>query len=221
MTADVRMEARGREQSAAQQAQAATLYLALFLALLAFFLFLNSLTSFDPARTVSVLDSVEAHFAHQRESVTGPQALTPHFAGPSGMRVVADTDFITAAIDAFAPLEAGREDVPLTEGAAWHGVRLPVETLFVGATAALAPAARTALTDVATAMRAGEAEGGDALRRVEMAVGGGDELALRRAVALAAAVTDVAGPEAVAVRTLPGRDVAEFVFYAASMGEAR
>lgn len=219
MATGVRTAARGNGISAVQEAQAATLYLALFLALLAFFLFLTSLATFDPARTVSVIESVEARFAEGLNPADGPQVLAPHFAGPAGMRIVADEAYMAAAADAFAALDVARDDAPRADGVAWHGLRVPAAALFVGNTAALTPAARAALAGAASAMT----EAGDvsATRRMDIAVGGAGDLVRRRAAALAAETSRMTGPAPVAVRTVPDASSVSFVFYAAGRDGGR
>ena len=223
-----RMQEGGAERyaGAAARPQAATLYLALFLALLAFFLFLTSISSFDPARAVSVIDSVEARFAEAVERQAGPERLTPQFTGPSGERIVADAGFTAAVSDIFGELVGQRATAADTDGVAWHGVRLDPADVFVRETAALNADARQALEAAASAMAtATGAPAGRALtRRIDIAVGGASDLALRRAVALASAITAVNGPQAVSLRTMPadpsGHDSVELVFYAVSPGTA-
>ena len=221
-----RMQEGGAEcyAGAAARPQAVTLYLALFLALLAFFLFLTSISSFDPARAVSVIDSVEARFAEAVERQAGPERLTPQFTGPSGERIVADAGFTAAVSDIFAELVGQRDNAADTDGVAWHGVRLDPADVFVRETAALNADARRALEAAASAMATGAPAGRSLTRRIDIAVGGASDLALRRAVALASAITAVNGPQAVSLRTMPadpsGRDSVELVFYAVSPGTA-
>ncbi|MEP0070845.1 hypothetical protein [Pyruvatibacter sp.] len=221
MTTGAQAHIEGTSHSAAARPQAATLYLALFLALLAFFLFLTSISTFDPARAVSVIDSVEAQFARAVEAQAGPELVTPHFAGPAGQHIVADAAFTSRVATAFEDIAGRREDLAVTDGVAWHGVRLDASALFVRDTAALSATGRQALEAAASAMAVQDAGTGSANRRVDIAVGGERALALRRAVALASIFTGVNGPEAVSLRTIDATNTAEMVFYAVAGDTAR
>lgn len=214
MTTGAQAHSEGTSHSAAARPPAATLYLALFLALLAFFLFLTSISTFDPARAVSVIDSVEAQFAEAAAAQAGPERVTPHFAGPAGQHIVADAAFTSSVASAFEDLAGLAEDQTATGGVAWHGVRLDASALFVRDTAALSATGFQALEAAAFAMVLQDAAAGSADRRVDIAVGGGDALALRRAVALASVFTGVNGPEAVSLRTIEAANSVEMVFYA-------
>lgn len=232
MTADVqhdlrRMSARHAGEGAAEKPQAATLYLALFLALLAFFLFLTSISTFDPARAVSVIESVEARFAQATDGTPGPETVQPFFAGPATQRIVADAGFTAVVADAFAeiaPDQGLSADVP---GVVWHGARLSPDVMFIRNTAALSAAGREAVEAAASAMgQAGEFSGGALSgsatgRRMDVAVGGDQVLALKRAVAIAALVAAQAGPEAVSLRTMPTSTDIELVFYAVETAGGR
>jgi len=212
----------GMSPVAVARPQAATLYLALFLALLAFFLFLTSISSFDPARAVTVIDSVEAQFAEAVDAQAGPERSVPHFAGPAGQRVVADAGFTDSVTEAFAALTGQQDMATHVDGAAWHAVRLDPEAIFVRETAALSAQGRQAIEAAAAAMAA-DSGVADTTRRIDIAVGGPQGLALRRAVALASAVTSVNGPQSVSLRTMqqaaatPG--FVELVFYTVAVSE--
>ena len=210
------LDAGGRA-SAAARPQAVTLYLALFLALLAFFLFLTSISSFDPARAVSVIDSIEARFAEAVEPQSGPERLTPHFAGPAGERIVADAGFTSTVSEIFADFEGQQTNAADTDGVVWHGVRLNPAALFLRDTAALSADGSKALNAAAAAMAVEVQGDGTRTRRIDIAVGGNTDLALRRAVALASVITAVNGPAAVCLRTMPDSATVpgsvEFVFY--------
>lgn len=219
MTTGAQAHIEGTAHSAAARPQAATLYLALFLALLAFFLFLTSISTFDPARAVSVIDSVEAQFAESVTAQAGPERITPHFAGPAGQRIVADAAFTSRVATAFKDLAGRRENLAAIDGVAWHGVRLDASALFVSDTAALSATGRQALDAAAFAMAVQDA--GTANRRVDIAVGGESAVALRRAVALASVFTAVNGPEAVSLRTIDAANTVEMVFYAVTGDAAR
>lgn len=221
MTTGAQAHIEGTSHSAAARPQAATLYLALFLALLAFFLFLTSISTFDPARAVSVIDSVEAQFAESVAAQAGPERITPHFAGPAGQHVVADAAFTSSVASAFEDLSGRREDAAVTDGVAWHGVRLDASALFVRDTAALSATGRQALEAAASAMVVQDASTGSADRRVDIAVGGESAVALRRAIALASVFTGVNGPEAVSLRTIDAANSVEMVFYAVDAATAR
>lgn len=221
MTTGAQAHIEGTAHSAAARPQAATLYLALFLALLAFFLFLTSISTFDPARAVSVIESVEAQFAESVTAQAGPERLTPHFAGPAGQRIVADAAFTSRVATAFEDLAGRREDLAAIDGVAWHGVRLDASMLFVRDTAALSATGRQAVDAAAFAMAVQDAGTGSANRRVDIAVGGESAVALRRAVALASVFTGVNGPEAVNLRTIDAANTVEMVFYAVIGDAAR
>lgn len=201
-----------QEQGTVARAPAATLYLALFLMLLAFFLFLTSISTFDPARSVSVLDSVEARFADGVAAQAGPERVSPPFAGPAGEAIVADAGFVSQVARALAPLENGADEAVGRDGVPWHGVRLSQDVLFVDATAAVSAQARQVIEAAAVALvDAGEQSTN---RRVDIVVGGSDDLARRRAAVLAALVAGIAGPEAVSLRSAPQHSAVELVFYA-------
>jgi len=193
---------------------AATLYLALFLMLLAFFLFLTSISSFDPARAAAVMTSVDAHFADAGAQTLGAETIVPHFAGAGSETIAADQAFIDQVAGALAPLPAAAADAGLPAGAPWHGVRLAPDDLFVGRSAALTAAGRQALEAASAAMHRDAASSAGAARRVDIAVGGSDALAVRRAAVLAAVFTTVNGPRPVSMRTLPGTAAIDLVFYA-------
>ncbi|MEO0961805.1 MAG: hypothetical protein AAFY01_05215 [Pseudomonadota bacterium] len=219
MTTGAQAHIEGTSHSAAARPQAATLYLALFLALLAFFLFLTSISTFDPARAVSVIESVEAQFAWAQEAQDGPERVTPHFAGPAGQHIVADAAFTSRVATAFEDLAGRRDELAVTDGVAWHGVRLDASVLFVRDTAALSATGRQALEAAASAMEVQDVGTGSATRRVDIAVGDEGAVALRRAVALASVFSEVAGPEVVSFRTIDPANTVEMVFYAV-MGDA-
>lgn len=221
MTTGAQARIEGTSHSAAARPQAATLYLALFLALLAFFLFLTSISTFDPARAVSVIDSVEAQFAKAVKAQAGPERVIPHFAGPAGQHIVADAAFTSRVATAFEDLAGRREELAAMDGVAWHGVRLDASSLFVRDTAALSATGRQALEAAASAMAVQDAGRGSANRRVDIAVGGESAVALRRAVALASVFTGVNGPEAVSLRTIDAANTVEMVFYAVTGDAAR
>lgn len=206
----------------AARPQAATLYLALFLALLAFFLFLTSISSFDPARAVTVIDSVEAQFAEAVSMPAGPERSVPYFAGPAGQRVVADAGFTDSVTEAFATLAGEQDKDTHVDGVAWHAVRFGSDVFFVRDTAALNARGRQAIEAAAAAMARDGAPAGQT-RRVDIAVGGPRGLSLRRAIALASAVTAVNGPQSVSLRTIPDvsqtQGVVELVFYAVADGK--
>jgi len=215
----------GMSPVAVARPQAATLYLALFLALLAFFLFLTSISSFDPARAVPVIDSVEAQFAEAMDAQAGPERSVPHFAGPAGQRIVADAGFTDSVTQAFAALTDERDVAAHVDGVAWHAVRLGPEAIFVRETAALSAQGRQAIEAAAAAM-ATDSGSTRTTHRLDIAVGGPQDLALRQAVVLASAVTAVNGPKSVSLRTMQQDAVAsgfvELVFYTvAGSGEER
>jgi len=168
----------GMSPVAVARPQAATLYLALFLALLAFFLFLTSISSFDPARAVPVIDSVEAQFAEAMDAQAGPERSVPHFAGPAGQRIVADAGFTDSVTQAFAALTDERDVAAHVDGVAWHAVRLGPEAIFVRETAALSAQGRQAIEAAAAAM-ATDSGSTRTTHRLDIAVGGPQDLALR------------------------------------------
>jgi len=206
----VRAEQTEFRRPDADSPQTATLYLALFLALLAFFLFLTSLTSFDPSRSMAVIESVDARFSQALPVTAGPEIAQPPFVGPAGQAIVADARFTDAVAGSFASIVRGRDAAAMQAGVPWHGVRLDPRVLFVGETAALNADGRAALEAAAAAMATG-ANRTD--HRIDIAVGGHDALALRRAAVLGAVIAAVNGPAGVSLRTEPQGSAIEFLFF--------
>lgn|GEM_PF-6962116 len=214
------MQLHERPGAAAERPQAATLYLALFLALLAFFLFLTSISTFDPARAVSVIESVEARFAETADRPVGPERSVPAFAGLSGERIVADAQYLAGIVAAFAAVPGTSEARDETLDLPWHGVRLSADDLFLGSTSALSAEGSLMLDNAAAAMARGESGAGTAQRRIDIAVAGDGDDTVRRAAAIAAVFTRVSGPQPVTMQVVPdatGRADVELVFYAVNI----
>ncbi len=197
----------------ADTSRAVSLYLALFLALLAFFILLTALSTFDPARTVPVIEAIEARFS----TVMGPRSDTPvaapDVAGPGGETLAEDAAFLQSVSGSFEGLAA--EAVPAN--GLVRGMRFDPAALFVGKSAALNGMARAALEGAAYSMTVPPA---GLVRRLDIAVGGQDDLSLRRAAAIASTVSLITGAPKVSVRMIPGREGIELTYFTTRGGGA-
>lgn len=196
------------------ETRAATLYLALFLALLVIFIFLVSRTTFDPARSVAVIEGVEAQFA-ARGSAQSPDVLpSPAVFGAAPAGLVADARIGEGLAAVMAELGLPASTQPVAGHA--HLAAVAPSVLFIRNTAAFTAAGDRAVAALG-ALLAGSGPG--TVRRIDLDVGGAPVLAMRRAAVLGAALAAAAGPQAVTVRAGGGTAVLLTV-YATPAGEA-
>ena len=180
------------------EALAATLYLALFLVLLVVFIFLVSRTTFDPARSIAVIEGVEAQFAMSGTSAMPDAISMPVVPGAGREGLVADAGLapgLAAVLDILETEVVGhRVDGPV------HVAAISLDAVFIRETAAFSAAGRRAVDALGQILTDPSP---DTVRRLDAAVVGAYPLSIMRAAALGAALAALAGPEAVSVRAQP------------------
>lgn len=187
----------------------AALYLALFLALLVFFIFLLSRTSFDPARSVAVIEGVEARFSAVAGAALADARPQPAVFGAARAGLVPDAGLAAGLVAALSGLEGGGA---LAEtGGPVQVARIAPSALFLGESSAFTAAGREAMAALARLIGA-PAPGTRRALSVRLSAPG--ELALQRAGSLGALVAAIAGPDAVSVLAQDGPPALEIDLYA-------